>query len=74
MERIPEIQIERIPILTQSDIYTLKKQKFQIGKTELDQDTGTYYINIYYFGNIVKKIFFDKDERLVKLNWWNIVI
>ena len=63
MEIMPEVRIERVPILTQSMITTIQKQGFTIGKDIFDLDTGTTSFNVYHFGQIKKRIIFDKDER-----------
>lgn len=63
---IPEMQIERISYLTDSIICTLKARGYTVSDIKTDPETADSSINIYYFGNIVKRIIFEKDLRVIK--------
>ena len=63
MQQIVEMQIEEIPILTNSILETFKKRGFTISNERFDVLSGQKYFLIYSFGNIVKKLIFQSDER-----------
>lgn len=58
---LPEVQIEQFPILRESYLVTLKRQGFQIGVEEIDVESGRKFRNIYFFGNIKKRIFYESE-------------
>lgn len=59
---LPQMQFETVPILTKSILHSFKSRGFTCGKKNLDLESGHNYINIYLYGNIVKKLFYLNDE------------
>lgn len=59
----PQLQIERVNVLTDSQILTLTSKGYTISDVKTDPEDGTTSINVYNVGKIVKRIIFLKDER-----------
>lgn len=59
---MPQMQVETVPVLTKSILNSFKSRGFTCGKKSLDLESGHNYINVYFYGNIVKKLFYVNDE------------